>query len=342
MRVPINSGVNRCDAAALFSATSSHAGMLMRSTRIIVATIALLVFSLADAAIAGPLQQWLGKRQDETAAAGGDGSKRISLPAGATVLRDLAYGGDPRQIIDVYLPPRPKDAPVLFFVHGGAWFLGDKKAVGVVQNKIDHWLPKGFIFVSVDYPMLPQRDALGQADEVARALAFAQARAGSWGGDSTKFILMGHSAGAHLVALLAAAPAKAYGFGAKPWLGTVSLDSAALDVAQIMDGRHLPFYDRAFGNDRNRWRLASPIDALSAGAAPILAVCSLPRPDHSCDHAVQFAAKAKTLGVRCRVSQQDLSHAQINEELGLPGAYTDDVDAFLATLDPSIAMALQR
>ena len=63
----------------------------------------------------------------------------------------------------------------------------------------------GIIFVSVDYRMLPQQDALAQADDVARALAFAQSRARSWGGDPGKFILMGHSAGAHLVALLAAA-----------------------------------------------------------------------------------------------------------------------------------------
>jgi acetyl esterase/lipase len=230
---------------------------------------------------------------------------------------------------------------VIFMVHGGAWRRGDKTMSRVVQNKIDRWLPRGFIFVSIDYPMLPENDALAQADEVARALAFAQRQSPSWGGDPDKFIVMGHSAGAHLVALLAAAPAKAYALGARPWLGTVALDSAALDVEQIMDRRHLPFYDAAFGSDPRRWRLASPIDVLSANARPILAVCSLPRPDHSCALSAAFVVKANRLGVNAHVLEQNLSHAQINGELGLPSAYTTAVEAFLAGLDPIVAARLR-
>jgi len=57
---------------------------------------------------------------------------------------------------------------------------------------------------------------------------------------------MGHSAGAHLVALLTAHPAFTQAEGALPWLGTVSLDSAAFDVVAVMSGRHLALYDRAF------------------------------------------------------------------------------------------------
>jgi acetyl esterase/lipase len=291
---------------------------------------------------AGPLQDWLAQHRGETTVNRDRESREISLPDGASLLRSLAYGNDLRQTIDVYLPANAHDAPVVFMVHGGAWRIGDKSAAGVVQNKISRWLPKGFIFVSVDYPMLPQQDALGQADDVARALAYAQSQATSWGGDPDKFIVMGHSAGAHLVTLLAAAPASAYRLGAKPWLGTVSLDSAALDVVQIMDNRHLPFYDAAFGSDRARWRLASPIDALTRDAKPILTVCSLPRRDHSCDHAADFVAKANALGVRSRMSPQNLSHEQINAELGLPGSYTDDVEAFMASLDPKISALLGR
>jgi hypothetical protein len=108
-----------------------------------------------------------------------------------------------------------------------------------------------------------------------------------------------------------------------------------------MDGRHLPFYDRAFGDDRRRWSLASPIEALRANATPMLVVCSLQRPDGSCQHSNEFAAKAKALGVSVRVSPQNLSHKQINQELGLPGAYTDDIEAFLAGLDPALAARLR-
>lgn len=316
----------------------------MRLARIVAITVAacLIVLTTTQASSAGPLRQWLAKRQNAAPAERGGESREISLPGGATVLRNQAYGDDPRQTIDVYLPANAQAAPVIFMVHGGAWKFGDKSSAGLVQNKIARWLPKGFIFVSVDYPMLPQQDALDQADDVARALAFAQAQARSWGGDPGKFIVMGHSAGAHLVALLGAAPARAYRFGAKPWLGTISLDSAALDVVQIMGSPHLPFYDAAFGNERTRWKQASPIEALTRDATPILAVCSLPRRDHSCEHAAEFAARATALGAHCQVSRQNLSHSQINTELGLPGSYTNDVETFMRSLDPTVSAALTQ
>src|SRR5207247_470736 len=112
-----------------------------------------------------------------------------------------------------------------FMVHGGAWVLGDKASPGVMENKVARWAARGYILLSVDYRMIPEADPLEQAEDVARALAAAQAKAASWGGDPSKFVLMGHSAGAHLVGLLAADPARAFKRGAKPWLGAVLLDS---------------------------------------------------------------------------------------------------------------------
>ena len=71
------------------------------------------------------------------------------------------------------------------------------------------WVPKGFIFISTNYRMLPKTAPMEQIRDVASALAFAQGKASSWGGDPAGFIIMGHSAGAHLAALLAASPAMA-------------------------------------------------------------------------------------------------------------------------------------
>jgi acetyl esterase/lipase len=95
-----------------------------------------------------------------------------------SVLRDLAYGGDLHQRLDVYRPKLASEAPapVLFMVHGGAWHLGDKATPEVVANKVAHWVSRGFVLVSVNYRMLPEADPLQQADDVARALAFAQAK----------------------------------------------------------------------------------------------------------------------------------------------------------------------
>jgi acetyl esterase/lipase len=180
--------------------------------------------------------------------------------------------------------------------------------------------------------MLPEADPLMQADDVARALAAAQSRAATWDGDPDKFILMGHSAGAHLVALLDAGPARARALGARPWLGVVVLDSAVMDVTKVMQRRHLSLYDDAFGKDAAFWRSASPIQQLSAEAKPMLLVCSSTRRDKPCDAARAFAEQATALGVRAEVSGQALSHKEINQKLGLPGAYTDTVERFMRSL----------
>ncbi len=255
-------------------------------------------------------------------------------------IKEVAYGPDEAQRFDLYHAKDAEDAPVIFMVHGGAWRLGSKDASKVVDHKVDRWVPKGFIVVSVNYRMLPDADPLEQARDVAQALTTAQARAADWGGDPTKFILMGHSAGAHLVALIHASPMLATGLGAKPWLGAVLLDSAALDVVRVMEGKHPRLYDRAFGRDPGFWQATSPWHQMGKGAAPVLAVCSTQRED-ACRQAERYRDKAASLGARASVLRQDLSHSDINARLGLPGAYTRSVEQFMARLDPVVATRLQ-
>jgi acetyl esterase/lipase len=269
-------------------------------------------------------------------------STPATLPPGVRVVRDVPYGGDPAQRMDVYLPPAGGGhAPVILMVPGGGWARGDKAMRSVVQNKVARWVPRGFVLISVNYRMLPDTRPIEQARDVARALAFAQGRAAGWGADRDRFILIGHSAGAHLVGLLAAEPALAFDRGALPWLGTVSLDSAALNVVAIMRGPHLPLYDAAFGTDQAYWRAASPLQQLKTRGAPFLAVCSTRRQE-SCAQAHHFADKASALHMRAQVLGEDLSHRQINEQLGVPGDYTAQVENFLATLDPQVARRLGR
>jgi acetyl esterase/lipase len=227
-------------------------------------------------------------------------------------------------------------------VHGGGWRRGDKAMGSVIGNKIKRWVPKGFVFISINYRMLPDLDPLQQADEVVRALVVAQSNAVTWGGDPSKFILMGHSAGAHLVSLVAVNPSKAIKMGVRPWLGTVSLDSAALDVMEIMQRKHFRLYDPAFGTDIGYWKSASPIHQLAPGAMPILAVCSSTRPDKPCLQAHRFADAALSVGVRVTVSEQPMTHREINQNLGLPGKYTDAVETFMGSLDESVRAALMN
>ena len=269
-----------------------------------------------------------------------DATAPAVLPPGVRVLRNVPYGGDPAQRFDVYLPAQGvRHAPVIFMVHGGGWVRGDKAMASVVQNKVARWVPKGFVVISTNYRMLPDTKPIEQARDVARALAVAQAQAAGWGADRDRFIVMGHSAGAHLVDLLSAEPALAFDRGALPWRGTVSLDSAAINVVAIMQGPHLPLYDEAFGDDPAYWRAASPLQQLKTRGAPFLAVCSTQRRE-SCPQSRNFVDKAHSLGMRAQVLGEALSHRQINEDLGLPGDYTAQVENFMATLDPVVARRL--
>ena len=325
--------------------------------RLLLGLLAASLYAGLLPAWAGPLRERILERlqerrlesSDEQALLEPGDTEKAHTPAAARVLRDVAYGSDPRQRMDVYLPPQrsraPQEgkaserAPVIVMVHGGGWRHGDKGAGAVVNNKVARWVAQGFVFISVNNRLLPDADPLEQAHDVARALATAQGRAASWGADPTRFILMGHSAGAHLVALLNAAPSLAAAAGASAWLGTVALDSAALDVAPIMQARHYRLYDPAFGTDPLYWRAVSPLQQLQAAARPMLLVCSSRRED-SCAQADGFAAHAAALGVRAQVLRQDLSHGDINQTLGQPGAYTQAVEAFMAALDTTVAQRL--
>lgn len=314
--------------------------LLQRLFRPVAFTIVLLL--MWQASHAGPIRDRIIERRSAQQVEDieeGEPSGRVSLPSGVRLLQDVPYGNDGRQRMDIYLPQRAAGAPVIFMVHGGAWRLGDKGATAVVENKVARWVSRGFIFISTNYRLLPKTAPVEQARDIARALAMAQDKAASWGGDPAKFIVMGHSAGAHLVALLAASPTRALKLGARPWLGTVALDSAVLDVVRIMGAEHARFYDRAFGDDPAYWRAASPFHALSETATPFLAVCSARRND-SCPQARRFVTKATSLNVRARVLEQDLSHKDINQWLGIKGSYTDAVESFMGTLDESVMRAL--
>jgi arylformamidase len=302
---------------------------------------------------AGPLRDWAAKRQEARAASastepdeddglptGSEADAQSSLPRGAQRILDVSYGADAAQRFDVYQPKDARHAPVIFMVHGGGWRHGSKSARGVVQNKVSHWVGKGLVVISTNYRLLPDADPLEQARDVAQALTTAQARASKWGGDAQQFILMGHSAGAHLVALINASPILATGLGAKPWLGTVSLDSAALNVPSVMEGKHLRLYDKAFGIDPGFWQATSPWHQLSKGSAPLLAVCSSRRSD-SCPQAEQYRDKAIAQGSRATALPVKLSHGEVNDQLGLSGPYTEAVDTFLRSLSSEVARVLK-
>ncbi len=308
--------------------------------------LATMILSAGRPADAGPIRDLFEKRAEQRRGApGADGNDESSLegrgegassgkavlPSGGRVERDISYGPDAQNKLDVYIPANAKAAPVLVMVHGGAWMVGDKAAASVANNKVARWLPKGYILVSVNYRMSHSPNPVQQADDVGTALAYAQTHAASWGGNPERVLLMGHSSGAHLVSLVAADPQIALGKGARPWLGTVALDSAAMDVVRTMEKKHYGFYDRVFGKDKAFWAEASPYQRLNTKPAPMLLVCSSQR-DDSCPAARAFAEKVQSLGGRATVLPVDLKHGEVNSVLGSAGTYTAGVESFMQSL----------
>jgi acetyl esterase/lipase len=256
------------------------------------------------------------------------------------LVKDISYGKFKEQTLDVYYPvTEKKNSPVIFMVHGGAWRIGDKGSKSVIQNKVTHWVSKGFILISVNYRMLPKTRPVEQAEDVKKALIFSQKNVDKWGGAADKFILMGHSAGAHLVSLISV-DSKAF---KRPLLGTIALDSAAYDIEKIMSVKSPSWiYKKAFGTKPNYWQQASPMYNLSKKIPPFLAVCSSQRKDDSCAQATTFVNKAKTLGSTAQLLSLDFSHREVNVELGKDVYYTNYVDEFIRKLHPSIDEILTR
>lgn len=264
-------------------------------------------------------------------------------------IEDIPYGSHALETLDVFYSKKALKnqlAPIIFMVHGGGWCIGNKDIGSVIQEKVKRWTPKGFIFISINYPMiLDNRMAKDQAFHVAKALAYVQSHAKEWDGDPKRIILMGHSAGAHLVSLVNASSTIRNNARAKAVLGTVSLDSGAIDVpTQMPKTIHSlkTVYKEAFGTSEEEWVAASPYHQLDSNAAPWLGVCSLRRSDDPCAQAKAYAEKSRTLNIRASVLPQRKSHGAINKELGKNNQYTQDVETFMASLDPIVKTLLKK
>jgi acetyl esterase/lipase len=118
---------------------------------------------------------------------------------------NIAYGPDPQHRLDVYVPSRPADAlrPLVVFWHGGRWRYGDKSDYRFVGAALAE---SGYVVAVANYRHYPQVKMPGFMDDAARAAQWAAVHAGEYGGDPQRLFLMGHSAGAHLAALVTLDP----------------------------------------------------------------------------------------------------------------------------------------
>ncbi|WP_420145355.1 alpha/beta fold hydrolase [Sphingobium sp.] len=289
---------------------------------------ALLVAGIADA------QTWRERWRARMA----DGQQRA--PGGqAPNGQAIAYGKDPLQALD-YWPGKGAKPPLIIFVHGGGWKRGSKdNATGAA--KVDHFTRLGYAFASIDYRLVPDATVEQQAQDVADAIAHLRGRAGTLGFDPDRIILMGHSAGAHLVALVGTDMRYFEKAGLRPDAvkGVIPLDGAAYDVARQMQdsGRVMAgTYEQAFGTDPARQTALSPTMQAAKPNAPSFLILHVDRADGTAQsHAL--AAALNAAGTPAEVHALEgrglRGHMQINRSMGDPGyPGTAIVDTWLKRL----------
>ncbi len=126
-------------------------------------------------------------------------------PAGVERIRGIDYAGDGRHAhqLDLYRPRggEQSGAPVLLYIHGGAWAIGDKREQGLPA--IHHLSARGAVCVTANYRLSPRATWPDHLDDCRQALAWVREHIAEYGGDPNRIVLAGGSAGGHLAALMA-------------------------------------------------------------------------------------------------------------------------------------------
>ncbi len=256
-----------------------------------------------------------------------------SLAPAQTVLRDLRYvePGHERHVLDVHAPAGAKNLPVVFWIHGGGWQTGDK---GSVQIKPQVFMEKGFVFVSINHRLLPTVEMAEIIGDVAKAFRWMRANIARHGGDPSRVLVMGHSSGAQLAALLCTDERylKAEGLSFAGIRGCVPVDGDTFDIPAIIEvaetrarahGLPMPKYGHRlkFGNDPAKHRDFSAVThvAKGRGIPPFLILHVAGHPDVTAQ-AQRFGAVLKAAGIPVRVfGARDTDHGRINANLGVAG-----------------------
>ncbi len=169
-----------------------------------------------------------------------------------------------RHLLDLYLPKGQKGYPVLFFVHGGAWRMGSKNLYAPLGRT---FAKNGIGMVVINYRLSPKVKHPAHVEDVARAFAWTHGNIGKYGGRADQIFACGHSAGGHLVALLATDEShlKAHKLSLKDIKGVLPLSG----VYTILP---LSIFEPAFGKDAKVCKDASPSNHVNGRTPPALII----------------------------------------------------------------------
>jgi acetyl esterase/lipase len=282
-------------------------------------------------------QTALRERMEARGGQAGMRGERKGAAAKAPAAQTLAYGNDALQALDLWVPQGDKPAPLVLFVHGGGWSRGSKSnAVGRAMP--GHMLEQGYAFASIDYRLVPAATVEQQAADVAAALAHLLKRADELGIDRSRVVLTGHSAGAHLVALVGTDERylKAAGLSFADIDGVLPNDGAAYDVAAQIKGAGpmmMETYTQAFGTDPARQKALSPLTHAAGPNAPAFLLIHVQREDGVAQNKA-LAEALKRSGTQVEIGsfpgEGMQGHMEINRKLGQPDyPATPVVDAWL-------------
>lgn len=254
--------------------------------------------------------------------------------AAAVQFSTHAYGAAPRQSLDLYRPHAEGPSPLILFIHGGGWSAGSKKMGEGGQP--DHFTGQGYAWAAIGYRLVPDVTVEEQAGDIARAIGWLHRHARKLDLDDRHIILVGHSSGAQLAALIGTDPQwlKSADVPFDHIAGVVSLDGAGIDVPGIMaaGAQASPFYADAFGTDVARQTRLSPLTYVGAPDAPRWLF--LFDSDHNAAAGLfteQFAQKARAAGATAQVAPiSGTTHMKMLDDLGETGdPATEAVDAFI-------------
>jgi arylformamidase len=249
------------------------------------------------------------------------------------VTRDIAYSeqAHERHVLDVYAPAGAKNLPVVFWIHGGGWVTGDKSEV---ERKPKAFTEAGFIFVSTNYRFLPGVDMETIVQDVARSLGWVRQHIADHGGDPNRLLVMGHSAGGQLAALICTDERylKAEGVSLSSIKGCVPVDGDTYDVPAIIEtaetrqrvhGLPPPTFGhrQKFGNDAAKHRDFSTVTHIARGKSipPFLILHVAEHPDTTAQ-ARRLGAVLDDAGVPVTIfGARDTTHGMLNDNLGTPG-----------------------
>ncbi len=253
----------------------------------------------------------------------------VEVPPPLPSEQTFAYGPHERHRVDFWAAKGTASAaPLLFFVHGGAWRAGDK-ALDTGYWKQVSFPARGMALASTNYRLVPGATVEQQAEDVAAALKAVLDRAGELGIDPRRVVLLGHSAGAHLVTLLGTDETwlRRVGLSFANLAGVIGNDGACYDVPLQLQGvpeQWRGAFIEAFGNERERQRRLSPTCNAGGSNAPHFLLLHMPhRADGGIRQAHDLADAVRKAGSIARVVEVDASlengHHELNQWLGRPG-----------------------